>query len=63
MVVTLLDKMQEDNDTGPLYSTLSTTTAKKKKQVLPKVEEDTSNYTAINSALNTVSPSYIHVYT
>ena len=33
-VVTLLDKMQEDNDTGPLYSTLSTTTAKKKKQVL-----------------------------
>ncbi len=58
-MVTFLDKMQEDNDTGPLYSTLSTTTAKKKKQVLPKVEEDTSNY----SALNTVSPSYIHVYT
>ncbi len=57
-MVTLLDKMQEDNDTGPLYSTLSTTTAKNK-QVLPKVEEDTSNY----SAINTVSTPYIHVYT
>ncbi len=45
--------MQEDNDTGPLYSTLSTTTAKKKEEVLPKVEEDVANY----SSINTVSSS------